>query len=181
MKELSPVETDRIWRSKPGNNTPKPQRDGYVQRRLAELKRLCWQSRNGHKVLAPPDRTAILDADHWPAPTIEILSIPQLLSLPEIGGNARRAGIYFLFAGELIQYIGSSRDVRTRVLGHDFQHEILFDKATYMPVQWPWQLAVEALYISHYKPHGNSNYAGGNSSVISSMQAESLQDSEGFR
>jgi hypothetical protein len=169
-----------IWRFKPGNNTPKPQRDGYVQRRLAELRRLCWQSRDGHRVLKPSERLP-LDADYWNAPAISILTIPELLALPEIGSNARRAGVYFLFAGHLIQYIGSSHNVRTRVLSHDFPHGILFDKATYMPVQWPWQLAVEAMYIKHYKPSDNSNYAGKDPSVISNAHLETPKDSDGFR
>lgn len=112
-----------------------------------------------HRVLRPVRSLTRLDVDAWVSPYVEILDIDRLLSLPSIDGGARRPGIYFLFDGRELKYIGSSGNVRKRVDAHDKGGAFYFDRARYLPVAWPWHLAIEGLYIRHYKPPHNSQFA----------------------
>jgi excinuclease UvrABC nuclease subunit len=92
--------------------------------------------------------------------------MPELLRLPRVGFNARRPGVYFLFRGTAndLVYIGSARNVRTRVSKHGWDQRAIaeedesrrFHNATYLPVDAPWYVAVELAYIDRYKPRLNS-------------------------
>lgn len=110
------------------------------------------------RVILPITARVKKDADVWIPPELPLLTLDELLELSAIGGNARRPGVYFLFMREQLNYIGSSLNVRGRVCGHDLYREVEFNKATYLPIPWPWYLAVEALYIQRYRPGMNSTY-----------------------
>lgn len=99
------------------------------------------------------------DADVWTPPSVCLLTVEELLQLPRIEGGARRPGVYFLFLESVLQYVGSSRNVRTRVCGHDLYRDIKFDKATYLAIPEPWHMAIEALYICTYCPPQNSTFS----------------------
>lgn len=99
------------------------------------------------------------DDDVWTPPEVSLLTVPALLLLPKIGGSARRPGVYFLFLDHALQYVGSSRNVRTRVCNHDLYRDIKFDEATYLAIPEPWHMAIEALYISAYCPPMNSTFS----------------------
>lgn len=99
------------------------------------------------------------DGDRWTPPVFDLLDLQAILSLPEIGGRACRPGVYFLFLDGALQYVGSSGNVRYRVLRHEADQVFTFDHARYLPVAWPWHLAVEGLYIQQYKPPQNTAFA----------------------
>lgn len=99
-----------------------------------------------------------LDADVWTPPAVQLLAREELEELPEIGRNAKRPGVYFLFRDDVLVYIGSSTDVRGRVGCHDLYRHVQFNKATFLAVPWPWHMAVEALYIRRYAPKWNSTF-----------------------
>jgi len=95
------------------------------------------------------------------SPTVDLLKIEQLTALPDaLCQCAKRSGVYFLWmAGDLL-YVGSSENVRTRVLEHvrNFKSGKGFEfvRATCLWIDWPWHLAIEALYIRNYKPPRNT-------------------------
>lgn len=106
------------------------------------------------------DFSADGDPVRWPAPAYAALSIEELRALPEVGKAAKVCGVYFLWMGDELAYIGSSANVRSRVGGHCSDPKTRFNRATYLAVEWPWQFAIEAIYIRAYRPQGNSTHAG---------------------
>jgi hypothetical protein len=78
-------------------------------------------------------------------------------------------GVYFLWLGGDLVYIGQSRSVGERVSHHRLNRDnsrdvttskvwgrpIEFDAQTWLAVPWPYQLAVEAAYIERLLPIEN--------------------------
>lgn len=100
---------------------------------------------------------------------LPVLPLRELRALPE--PTHSECGLYFLWNSdaELI-YVGQSEDVKYRVSQHRMNLEYLaagrpemvygrvvfvFERVTWMPVEWPMHLAYEAVYIRYYLPRGN--------------------------
>jgi len=99
-----------------------------------------------------------LHADDWVPPEFHVLSLEKIRRFRRIDLGALRPGVYFLFTGSQLQYIGSSINVRIRVTAHLHGKRFPFDRATYLPVPSPWHLSVEAMYIQYYRPDQNSTF-----------------------
>lgn len=92
-------------------------------------------------------------------PEINIWPIEALQQLTD-GEEVKGPGVYFLWLGATLVYIGQSSDVRCRieqhcinrtgVLGRVWGRVINFDRSTGIAVPWPYQLAVEAVYLRAY-------------------------------
>lgn len=94
----------------------------------------------------------------WAPPEIKLLTLEELRALPYVGRGSRGAGVYFLWQHRTIVYIGCSARVRARVGMHASRPLFKFNRATYMLIAWPWNMALEALYIRAYRPPANSTY-----------------------
>lgn len=85
-----------------------------------------------------------------------VLPLDQLRGLPEADDNARRPGVYFLWIGPTLQYIGQSQDVSTRVARHgSYMGTKQFDRATWMPVAPESTCWYESDHVQHYRPPQN--------------------------
>lgn len=81
----------------------------------------------------------------------ELLSLEALAALPSTPG----CGLYFLWAGNEIQYIGRSVDIKRRVSTHRFMKRVQFDRHTVLELP-PQNLAIaEFAYVSKFKPPMN--------------------------
>lgn len=88
-------------------------------------------------------------------PKIAILSLEALRALPALTAKDTGTGVYFLWdANEDLAYIGQSRNVAKRIARHQVEPPVAFQTATLMEVPFPWQLAVEQLYIEAYGQPG---------------------------
>jgi hypothetical protein len=99
-----------------------------------------------HQVAKP-----VLGTGYGPA-RYELLSKEVLYRAqrPEMG---KISGVYFLWRlGDLI-YIGSSKNVHTRT------HAVGFDHKSFLLIEFPWYLSVEAAYIAEYYPIENVMHA----------------------
>jgi hypothetical protein len=94
----------------------------------------------------------------WVPPSVELLTAIQLADLAEVSHFACGAGVYFLWLEDSLVYIGSSANVNARVRNHELLGGIRFDRATFMRVEWPWQMAIELLYIDEYAPPKNRQH-----------------------
>jgi hypothetical protein len=92
-------------------------------------------------------------------PTIEILSLDQLLALPQLAGSQQwNPGVYFLWCAQRkLLYVGSSNRVAGRTAGHRC-NRVPFEFVTMLCVPYPWHVSVEIAYIEHYAPPLNSNH-----------------------
>jgi hypothetical protein len=72
-------------------------------------------------------------------------------------------GVYFLFRGEELQYIGESVDVISRVLTHKQEGRIPFDCWVFLPMDSnkDRRRDIELIYIRHYTPPYNGKPGGG--------------------
>lgn len=68
---------------------------------------------------------------------------------PEI---RRHSGVYFLWRARELIYVGSSKNVHTRMQSHS----VTFDHCSFLLINFPWYLSVEAAYIVGYRPVENS-------------------------
>lgn len=104
------------------------------------------------------DARAQRDRDAWRVQHFRLLPLAELARLRQPSRGARRPGVYFLFNGSVrfpqLQYIGSAVDVWARLCGHTQPHRF----ATYLPIEWGWHLAIEALYIREYSPPLNRDF-----------------------
>jgi excisionase family DNA binding protein len=104
----------------------------------------------------------------WPA--IEPLDLAALWSLTDpTEGEASASGVYFLWRSGKLVYVGQSEDVDYRVWQHIqnrenakdfttskvFGRPMEFDAQRWLPVPWPFHLAVELVYIRTYRPVEN--------------------------
>ena len=104
-------------------------------------------------------------------PEIRILPPAELLALrdPLTDTDADRHGVYFLWLAGRLVYVGQSGHVGDRVWQHQLNREnskdcttskvwgraMEFDCQRWLPVPWPYHLAVEAAYIARYQPQEN--------------------------
>lgn len=88
-------------------------------------------------------------------PTLAVLTLEQVKALRRVDGRARYAGVYFLWQGDRLVYIGQSRDIYKRICKHRQSRKAVFDYATSVMVDYPWHLALERLYIDAFlQQHG---------------------------
>lgn len=85
-----------------------------------------------------------------------VLPLDQLRGLPEVGDDAYCPGIYFLWIGPTLQYIGQSQYVSTRVARHgSYMGTKQFDRATWMPVAPEATRWYERDHVQSYHPPQN--------------------------
>ena len=88
-----------------------------------------------------------------------LLSISALRKCRPVDQRALRAnGVYFLWEDRRLLYVGSSADVLPRVMDHLKAGRIGFDYATFLAVEFPWYLSIEAAYIAAYLPASNRTH-----------------------
>lgn len=89
----------------------------------------------------------------WRAPKLPILPLEKLQALPRVPSVAAVvSGVYFLWHGQRLVYIGQSKSVVHRLASHRSKPPAPFDSATFLQIPHPWQLAIEQLYIEAYLP-----------------------------
>lgn len=88
---------------------------------------------------------------------VPVLPIDRLRKLPE---QQDCTGIYFLWLGEKLQYVGKSVDVWGRTRRHENEFRIDFDTWTSFSVEEASLKEYERAYIATYKPP--YNYLGDN-------------------
>jgi hypothetical protein len=78
------------------------------------------------------------------------LSLSEIRSLPQ-----PTIGIYFLFLGTTLQYVGQTINVFDRVKQHQRQSEIVFDAWYFLPAKVDDLGVLEEVYIRAYRPPHN--------------------------
>lgn len=68
------------------------------------------------------------------------------------------SGVYFLFRGDEIVYIGQSYDVYSRVIDHKSDPSKHFDKWAYIEVDETERLEIERRYIEMFQPQYNQTH-----------------------
>jgi hypothetical protein len=96
----------------------------------------------------PPEPVAPADL----LAAFKILPLDQLRCLPPTERHSA-AGIYFLWSGPQLLYIGQSIDVGRRIQHHRLMKT--FSRATWMPARLDCLRAFELRYINHYNPPEN--------------------------
>jgi hypothetical protein len=83
-------------------------------------------------------------------------------------------GVYFLFCGKELIYIGKSRRCHERVLTHTKEGRIPFDRFVVLPIEERWLDGVEAFLISEMKPSFNIKHVtqSENDSIIAKFHAQ---------
>lgn len=79
--------------------------------------------------------------------------VPIPLSLVDIGFS--QSGVYFLFRGDVVVYVGQSSNVLTRIGEHISDRFKLFDGVAFIKCDCLNRLWLEKLYIDHFKPEYN--------------------------
>ena len=97
-------------------------------------------------------------AVRWIPPNVALLSKLEIEKLPTPTERLTDSGVYFLWRGADLIYIGSSENVHVRVTAHLNGNETAFTSANFLAVQSPWHLALEALYIREYRPRLNRQF-----------------------
>lgn len=115
-------------------------RESRVFRTRAQAKVWAWRRQHD------------LQCSHWTPPFIELLPLSDLRLLPRVIPTEPVSGVYFLWDSDRLVYIGQSKNVAKRVATHKVRPPAKFGMATYLSIPYPWQLAVEALYIETYLP-----------------------------
>lgn len=90
------------------------------------------------------------------------LPLEDLRQLPAVDAMARFSGVYFLWGadGRQLVYIGQAKDIAKRIAGHRAKPPAPFYRATYLRVAYPWQLAIERLYIDRYFGEASTDGSG---------------------
>lgn len=108
--------------------------------------------------LKPSEAAGILRANYFPR-KFRVLSKKQLRNYMQVTDRITFCGVYFLWNGEELAYIGSSLNIKKRVASHAKQQRIAFDYASCLTINFPWHLSVEAAYIDAYMPTWNKRHA----------------------
>lgn len=90
-----------------------------------------------------------------------VLPLDQLRGLPEIvkDTNIMEPGVYFLWWGPALVYIGQSQNVGVRVGQHRYFNKP-FTRATYERINEHWIKHRECGYVQHYEPPLNLTRTG---------------------
>lgn len=87
-----------------------------------------------------------------------VYPLDQLRGLPRVTNSTNVSGVYFLWIGPLLWYIGQSRNVNLRVQQHATTKR--FTRATYLYVHQDWTKHVEEDHVSAYHPRNNRTSHG---------------------
>lgn len=81
--------------------------------------------------------------------------LPQAVQLSEMNGTYSRSGIYFLWRGDAVVYVGQTRNVIKRVIEHMAERAKVFDGVSFAPCP-PRELAkTERFFIEALLPAYN--------------------------
>lgn len=84
--------------------------------------------------------------------------LDQLLGLR--GAPLPESGVYFLFEGNVLRYVGQSHRLAARIRFHQDERKLPFDSWAAVPVPRRFLDVVEALYIARYQPFFNRGVRG---------------------
>lgn len=93
---------------------------------------------------------------------VELLPLEELRALPECGEFD--GGIYFLWLGDKLQYVGKSQHIANRLVGHDRKGRFQFDRHTCIALDGGRFVSrdlgakmqrLERAYIARYEPPFN--------------------------
>lgn len=140
----------------------------------------CWEVPAKHQIeIKKHRRVGMCDDCHREATVFEVLSVDQVKALPDTG-DAR--GVYFLWDGDTLQYIGQSMEIGNRVTDHERNYiygrlrsrptkRIKFDRFTALSIdERPFanareierlrnrMLIMERAYIEKYRPPFNTEW-----------------------
>lgn len=82
-----------------------------------------------------------------------------------------RSGVYFLFQGDTLVYIGKTITYHKRLGDHIRNKVGQFDRATFVPVPVSDLAFMEGVYIATYRPPLNISFPGATRDVISRRRA----------
>jgi hypothetical protein len=82
-----------------------------------------------------------------------VYPLDQLRGLPRVTTSTNVSGVYFLWIGPLLWYIGQSRNVSLRIQQHECSKR--FTHATYLPAHKDWIKYFEEDHVSAYHPRDN--------------------------
>ena len=136
---------------------------GYV-RASAQVR---WLRTHGWKfvvnrygpVVAFAERVRKLGPPQQP-PLPDVLPIDSIRSLPRDIPSRQGGGIYFLWHGEDLHYIGQTKWFGRRIGDHEYQGRIPFDRVTFMVCAELHRETLEGAYIRAYRPPYNRKMIG---------------------
>lgn len=109
----------------------------------------------GHVVVATAERNRKVGAP-TPEPSPTILSIDELRGLPRDIPVRQGGGVYFLWGGLDLLYIGQTVHFGRRIGDHEYQRRVPFDWATYIVcADFYVRIELEAAYIRLHRPPYN--------------------------
>jgi hypothetical protein len=82
-----------------------------------------------------------------------VYPLDQLRGLPLVTNATNESGVYFLWIGPLLWYIGQSRNVNLRIQQHATVKR--FTHATYLSVHRDWTKYLEEDHVIAYHPRAN--------------------------
>jgi hypothetical protein len=153
-KNWSPPPTARTlatWASN-GYIKPMPEKIGRTYYVQPDAKYIDQKALQLDKIRA--DAIAFIAGEavkHTQRPVV-LLSIEQLRELPTAGFYD--TGVYFLWLGSTLQYVGQSQQVQRRTHAHAKANKIPHDRYTFLSVE-RGLLDIERAYISAYAPSFN--------------------------
>jgi hypothetical protein len=127
----------------------------YVQR---QLKILMQPHRLRINLIRSHANPQELLGSGFKLPGFRLLSVGSLRRRRAVDQTITCAGVYFLWEGDRLVYIGSGESVWMRVRSHMLKGVHGFNYATYLAIDFPWYLSVEAAYIVAYTPTGNKRH-----------------------
>lgn len=65
------------------------------------------------------------------------------------------SGIYFLFDGDEVVYIGKSTNIHNRLNSHEHDRQKKWDSFTFLEVEGIFSGALESIFIGSYRPRYN--------------------------
>jgi hypothetical protein len=132
---------------------------GYVRysAQARWLRRNGWRfviNGKGHPVVAIAERNRKIGAPQEPLPAI--LAIDDLRKLCRDMPVRQGGGVYFLWCGDELLYVGQTIHFGRRIGDHEYQRRIPFEWSTFIvcPDEWT-RLDLEAAYIRLYRPPYN--------------------------
>lgn len=111
-----------------------------------------------HQTL-PPDEETKRDRNSGnagPDLTQAVLSKNDLFEMSVPINDSRFCGLYFLFSGDEIVYVGQSTCYPARLGDHIRRFGTQFNRITFLPTPYEELYETECLYILEYRPHLNT-------------------------
>lgn len=83
-----------------------------------------------------------------------VLPLDQLRGLPRVCYGSNEPGVYFLWEGPQLVYVGQSENVAVRVSQHIYFNKV-FSRATFLPTHRNCLRTFEGRYVRRYDPPYN--------------------------